>query len=127
VILGGATTIAIAAVVLTPLAGLWFRDVSNLEEGLLALAIPAALILVPTPALSTVISWRHARLVTQRRTRTITAGTVVEIAFIAAVLAIGIAFTGFPAVFVAVAAILAGRLAAVVFLLNVGTADEQRR
>jgi len=127
VALGGAMTIAMAAVVLTPLAGIWFKDVSNLEEALLALAIPAALILVPTPALSTAISWRHARLVMQRRTRTITAGTVVEVAVIAAVLGIGIAFTGFPAVFVAVTAILAGRLAAAAFLLVFGADDAQRR
>jgi hypothetical protein len=124
--LGGAATLLMAAVVLTPLAGLWFSDVSNLDEALLALAIPAALLLVPTPALSMMISWRHARLVTCRRTRIVTAGTVVEVGVIAGVLAAGIAFTGFPAVFVAVAAILAGRLSAVAFLLAFGSGDEQR-
>ena len=125
--LGGVATLAMAAVVLTPLAGLWFEDVSNLEAKLLALAIPAALILVPTPALSTAISWRHARLVVLRRTRTITAGTVVEIGVIATILAIGIAFTAVPAVFVAVGAVLGGRVAAAAFLLTAGNAGEQRR
>jgi hypothetical protein len=125
--LGGVTTIAMAAVVLTPLAGLWFRDVSNLGESLLALAIPAALLLVPTPALSTVISWRHGRLVTGRATRIITAGTIIEVGVIAVALAIGINLTEVPAVFVAVTAVLAGRLSAAAFLLAIRPPDERRR
>jgi hypothetical protein len=125
--LGGAATLAMAAVVATPLAGLWFRDVANLDAELLALAIPAALILVPAPALSTAISWRHARLVSCRRTRLVTAGTVVEVGAIAATLAAGIALAPFPAVFAAAAALLAGRLAAAGFLLATGAGDRRGR
>jgi progressive ankylosis protein len=117
IVLGGSTTAAMAIVALTPLGGLWFEDVSNLTPTLLALAIPAVLVLVPTPALSTAVCFLHARLVATRRTRVITAGTVIEVATVAAVLAGGIALTRLPAVFVAVAAILSGRLAATVFLV----------
>jgi hypothetical protein len=125
--LGGASVLAMAAVVLTPLAGLWFAGAAGLRTDLVALAISATLILVPTPALSTVISWRHARLVTARRTRSITTGTLVEIAVIGAVMAGGIALAPLPAVLVAAIAVLAGRLAAAAFLLGVRAADEQRR
>ncbi len=117
--LGAVLSGAMALVVLTPLGRLWFGGIAHLSPALLALAIPAALFLVLTPALSTTVCFQHAGLVLHRRTRMITAGTVVEVLVIAVVLFSGIALTDFPAVFVAVAAILAGRLAASGFLLGV--------
>lgn len=119
--LGGVTSGAMALVVLTPLGRFWFEGISHLVPALLALAIPAALLLVPTPALSTTLCFQHARFVMRRRTRAITAGTVVEVAVIAAILTLGIAETKFPAVFVASAAILGGRIAATLFLLAVAS------
>lgn len=114
--LGGISAAAMALVVISPLAGLWFEDVSNLTPELLALAVPAALILVPTPALSNAVCWMHARYVTARRTRPVTAGTAIEVATVAAVLAAGISLTEIPAVYVAVTAVVAGRAAATGFL-----------
>lgn len=117
--LGATMSGAMALVVLTPLGRFWFGEVAHLVPALLALALPAALLLVPTPALSTAVCFQQARLVSRRRTRVLTAGTVVEVATIASVLSLGISRSGFPAVFVAVAAILAGRIAATTFLLLV--------
>jgi hypothetical protein len=115
--LGALSSLAMAAVVLTPLGVLWFEDVSNLTPELLGLAVPAALILVPTPALSMIVSWMHARFVMQRRTRFITVGTSIEGAVIAAVLAMGIGLSDTAGILVAAAAFTSGRLAAAVFLL----------
>jgi len=126
-VLGGASSAGMALVVLTPLAALWFEGISGLESGLVALAVPASLILAATPGLAMVISWRHGRLVTQRRTRAITAGTVIEVCTIAATMAAGMALTDYPGVLIAVAAILAGRLSAAAFLLAVGDGEPTPR
>ena len=117
VLLGGLSSLAMAAVVLTPAAGLWFAGVTGLDRELVPLARRAAAVLVLTPAAATVLVWMHARLVLLRTTRLVTVGTLVELAVLTATLFAGISFSRVPAAIVATTAILAGRSAGALFLL----------
>lgn len=117
-LLGGISSVAMAAVVLTPAAGLWFAGVTGLEAELVPLARRAAAILILTPAAATVLVWMHARLVMLRTTRLVTLGTLVELAVLGGTLFAGISFSRVPAAIVATSAILAGRSAGALFLLG---------
>jgi hypothetical protein len=116
-LLGGLSSFAMAAVVLTPAAGLWFAGVTGLDSELVPLARRAAAVLVLTPAAATVLVWMHARLVLLRTTRLVTLGTLVELSVLAVTLFAGITFSRAPAAIVATTAILAGRSSGALFLL----------
>ncbi len=116
-LLGGLSSLAMAAVVLTPAAGLWFSGVTGLDSALVPLARRAAAVLILTPAAATVIVWMHARLVMLRTTRLVTVGTLVELTVLAVTLFAGIRFSDLPAAIVATSAVLAGRSAGALFLL----------
>ena len=123
--LGALSSLAMAAVVLTPAAGLWFAGVTGLGADLVPLAHRAAAVLILLPAAAAAIVWAHARLVMLRTTRLVTWGTVVELAVVAAALGTGIAFTRVPAAVVASASILAGRCTGALFLLAARAARPQ--
>jgi hypothetical protein len=116
-LLGGLSSLAMAAVVLTPAAGLWFAGVTGLDAGLVPLARRAAVVLILTPAAATVLVWMHARLVMLRTTRLITVGTLVELTVLGGTLLAGVTLTRIPAAIVATSAVLAGRCSGAVFLL----------
>ena len=124
--LGGLSSLAMAAVVLTPAAGLWFAGVTGLGADLVPLARRASAILILLPAAAAVVIWNHARLVMLRTTRLVTLGTVVELTVIAAALGAGIAFTRVPAAIVASASVLAGRCTGALFLLAARAARQPR-
>jgi hypothetical protein len=115
--LGGLASAAMALVVLTPAAGLWFAGVTGLDPELVPLARSSATLLVLMPAFSTVLVFQHAHLVLLRTTRLVTLGTLVELSVLAATLFAGIGFSRLPAAVVATAAVLAGRAAGALFLL----------
>ncbi|MCK6684532.1 MAG: hypothetical protein L6R30_19195 [Thermoanaerobaculia bacterium] len=115
--LGGLSSLAMAAVVLTPAAGLWFEGVTGLGADLVPLARRSAAVLVLLPAAAAAVVWAHARLVMLRTTRLVTWGTVIELTVIATSLGAGIRFSSLPAAIVASASILAGRCTGAVFLL----------
>ncbi len=117
VFLGGLSSLAMAAVVLTPAAGLWFATVTGLGPDLVPLARRAAAVLIAMPLAAAVVVWMHARLVLLRTTRLVTWGTVLELIVIATALFTGITFGRAPAAIVATTAILAGRWAGALFLL----------
>ena len=115
-VVGGLSSLAMGAVVLTPAAGVWFAGVTGLDGALVPLARRAAAILVLTPAAATVLVWAHANLVLARTTRLVTVGTLVELAVLGVALLGGIRFSDLPAAIVAASAILAGRIAGALFL-----------
>ncbi len=106
----------LALVAFTPVAGLWFEDVSGLPEPLAALATAPARISVPLGALTVLLAFQHAVLVQARRTRQITAASVVEVAGIAVLFALlGWRFDVFGAS-AAMLALVGGRVLANAFL-----------
>jgi hypothetical protein len=93
-------------------------DVAGLSPHLVTLAQRAAIILIPTPAITTLIVWMHARMVMRKTTHLVSYSTLLEVAALALTLLLGIAFIPVPAVYIAMTAILLGRLTAASFLLG---------
>jgi len=73
-------SLGMGIIAFTPLAQVWFRDISNLGEGLIAFALAPTRILTLLPALSVLLSLQRAILVADRKTAPLTWGTLVEIA-----------------------------------------------
>jgi len=105
-----------AAVTATPLARVWFGDVSGLAPDLIAFAILPALIIMPLPALTALQSYQRGVLVNARRTAPATWATALEIAVVAVAFPLLTAAFGWTGVVSSGVAFVAGRLAAVLFL-----------
>lgn len=117
--LGVATSLGLAAIAATPLAGVWFQSISGLSPELTRAAILPALILIPLPGLSVLQSLQRGILVTTRRTAPVTWATALEIGVVALGFPVLTTLFGWPGVVSAVAAFVAGRLAAVLYLTPV--------
>ncbi|MGE5234831.1 MAG: hypothetical protein ACM3O7_00610 [Acidobacteriota bacterium] len=115
-LLGVATSGVLAVIAFTPLAGAWFEGVSGLSPALARLALLPLRILVLLPALEVLLSLQRALLVTARRTRRITAATLLEVAVLVAALAIGTGPLAMVGVTATACAAMLGRLAANSFL-----------
>lgn len=107
-----------ALVALTPLSSFWFVTVSGLTPELAAYAILPAVILVPIPAMSVLLSFQRSLLVVGRRTRPITLATALEVGGIALLFPILGWKLGWIGVTAAAVAILLGRVAANSFLVG---------
>ena len=125
--LGLVTSGALALVAITPLAVLWFEVVSGLTPELARFAILPTLILAPLPLASVVLSFVRALLVTSRRTQPITIATIIEVATVG--LTFPLLSQGFDMVGVTAAAssFLAGRTAALVWLIPVTVRQVRRQ
>jgi len=109
---------AAAALILTaytPLLGLWLGGVSSLSPELAAVAALPVRLLALQPALTVAQCFQRALLVAARRTRVVTAATVVEVAVIASVLGAGVHGFGWVGAVAAAAALLCGRATSVLF------------
>jgi hypothetical protein len=111
------TSGTLALMVFTPLLGFWLETVAGLAPDLARFAwLPVALIIL-LPAITAATCFQRALLVVARTTRPITWASGVEVAGIAATLFALTRFAGWVGAVAAVAAMVAGRLAAMVYLL----------
>jgi hypothetical protein len=108
--LSGLSALAMAAIVFTPLASVWFRTLSGLSAELTAFALTPARILVLLPALSVTLSLQRAILVHGRNTAPITWATALEIGGIVAALWFGTAGLNLVGATAAAMAFIAGRV-----------------
>jgi progressive ankylosis protein len=125
--LAAASALALGAVLFTPLGPVWFGTVSGLTPDLAAFAIVPARVMALVPALDYLLSVQRARLVLARRTRIITAATIVEAIVIAVVLSVGIGSLHLVGAIVAASAVLSGRLCGNLFLLAPGVVKPRAR
>ena len=125
--LGLASSVGLALVALTPLAGIWFEAISGLAPDLARFAIVPTIVLIPIPLLSVILSFQRGILVVAHETRPITWATAIEV--------IGIVI-GFPilgwklgmvGVTAATLAFLVGRSAGIVYLLRPSVRVVQRQ
>jgi len=116
--LGFAATAGIALIAFTPLATLWFRDISGLDAGLASFAIPPVQLLVLMPATSVLLAVQRAVLVSNRRTVSITQATILEVVLIFLVLFVSIVLFDAVGAIAAALAVLLGRLGANAFLTH---------
>jgi hypothetical protein len=109
-------SLGFAVIVTTPLARVWFGEVSGLAPALVDFAILPALILIPLPALTGLQSYQRGVLVLARRTAPATWATALEIGIIAVAFPLLTAAFGWTGVVSSGVAFVVGRLAAVGFL-----------
>ena len=123
-ILVSGVTLALAVVLFTPLAEVWFRRVSGLPPDLSAFALAPARLLVLLPAMEYWLSYQRSRLILNGQTRVITAATAIEVSGIAFLLFICIGWLGMIGVVAGSVAQLSGRLSSNVFLFAASRAEK---
>jgi hypothetical protein len=87
-------------VIATPLAGLWFGQVSALSQDLVRMALPAMWLALPLPALTVLQSWFQGNLLHSRQTRVITESVALFLVVCTAILAAGVVWGKFPGLMV---------------------------
>lgn len=115
--LGAATTAGMAAVAFTPMADVWFVQISGLTRELTDVALTPTRVIVLLPALSVLLSLQRAILVQGRRTRPITVATTIEVVSVGVLFVVfgfGLDWVGATAAF---AAFLGGRTASNLYLI----------
>ena len=122
--LGLALTAIAAAVILTPLAGLWFQRVAGLPDELIRLARVPAMLLVGVPLLTALTSWLRGVLVHRGLTTAITVATAINISVLLGIVLGGARLWSGPGVITAAVALSASLLAEVGYL---GVASGGRR
>jgi hypothetical protein len=123
--LAGMSAIALGGILFTPLGRVYFTAVSGLSGALAAFAAGPARVLALLPALDYLLSLQRARFVLMRRTRIITAGTVVEAAAIVMALGVGIGMLNLVGAMAAAAAILLGRVSGNLLLVSVALVSKR--
>ena len=71
--------VGLSLIAWTPLAGVWFRDVSGLTDELAAFALTPTRILAVIPGLTALLSFQRAVMVIRTTTNRITWATIIEV------------------------------------------------
>lgn len=105
-------TLAVALLVAgTPLAGLWFRDVSGLAPRLAGLARWGIWFGILIPAFGVLQNWYVGNLVHRRRTRSVTESVAIFLVVSGILLGLGVLWDGATGLFVGLGAFTVGSLA----------------
>ncbi len=102
----------LALIAFTPLAMVWYHDVSGLSSELARFSLTPTRILVLMPGLTVLLSFQRSLLVNNKRTTPITVATAIEVLTIVVVLFIMIRLFDFIGIIAAALALLGGRLLA---------------
>ncbi|SHJ29036.1 Na+-driven multidrug efflux pump [Malonomonas rubra DSM 5091] len=116
VCLGLSTSCALSLIAFTPLAELWFRDLSGLSQHLSDFATPALQIMAIFPAFTVLVCWQRAILIDGRITRPVSIATAVEASGIFSLLTLSMLYFPIPGAVAASIAYAVGRLLAVLLL-----------
>ena len=116
--LAAATAAGLGLIAYTPLASIWFQDISGLPPELSVFAFLPAQILAFFPAGSVWMSFQRAVLVHARETTSITWASVAEVATVVIVLAVTIYSLSWVGVVAAATAILLGRVVGNLWLIT---------
>ena len=108
--------VGLSLIAWTPLAGVWFRDVSGLTDQLAAFALTPTRILGVIPGLTALLSFQRAVMVIRTTTNRITWATIIEVVGVVAVMWISISFFDAIGAVAAAAALLIGRIGANLYL-----------
>lgn len=117
--LGTIVTLLISVVAFTPLANLWFINISGLSEELAGLSYLPLKIMILMPALTLLMSFQRSTLVLGGRTGPISVSTAIELLVIVFVLFICISFFNMIGVVAASIAFVSGRVISSMYLLPI--------
>jgi hypothetical protein len=112
-LIAGSTSLVLALIAATPLAGLWFGRVSGLSPQLTQMATTSLWFFLISPALAALQSWFQGTLLNSRYTRAITESVVIFLAVSVIFLAVGVAWGRTPGLYVGAAAVILAMLAQV--------------
>jgi progressive ankylosis protein len=115
-IAGSLSSILLIGITTTPLANIWFHNVSGLSIELTQLSIIPAIVMSVFPALTFLISVQRAVLVYTRTTSPLTTATIIEVGVILIILFIGISYFDLVGVLAATIAYVSGRIIANIYL-----------
>jgi progressive ankylosis protein len=117
--LGIIVTLLISLVAFTPLADLWFINVSGLSEELAGLSYLPLKIMIFMPALTLLMSFQRSTLVLGGKTGPISVSTAIELVVIIFVLFICIGIFNIVGVVAAAISFVAGRVISSIYLLPI--------
>jgi len=117
VILGLGVFLGLSSIAFSPLARLWFSNVSGLPQELISLSYLPLKILVLLPVLTIWISFQRGILVHARNTKPITIATAIELVTIIIVLYVTVFHMLIPGVIAAACAYIIGKLLANLYLV----------
>jgi hypothetical protein len=116
IILISGTTLLFFLIAGTPLALMWFRDISALPLHLTELALNAYWFALPIPALNVLRSWFQGTILTSKQTRGIPESVVVSLSVFIAILAAGILWGDILGLYIAINALSLGTFGQTVWL-----------
>ena len=116
IILAGSLSLILILIAFTPLSYIWFKDISGLSGALSVFASTPLKIMAIIPALTILISFQRAVLVSDKNTRPITWGTAIEFALIVIVMLLCINIFSLVGAIAATTAFVLGRAAANFYL-----------
>ena len=117
IILGILVTIPIMIIAFTPLAGIWFINISGLSKELADLSYLPVKIMIFLPALTVWINFQRSSLIINGTTAPISISTATELIGIIAVLLVCVVFLNFIGVVAASVAFIAGKVISNIFLI----------
>ena len=117
-VLGIGATAGLSLIAFTPLAQVWFRDISGLNETLAQFAGVPIQILAILPALSVLLAFERGLLVHARRNAAITWATLVELVILTVVIGVAINVLDMVGAVAATTAILVGRIASTAWMAS---------
>ena len=116
ILLNVGVAIGLSLIAWTPLAGVWFRDVSGLTDELAAFALIPTRILAIIPGLTALLSFQRAVMVVRNTTNLVTLATIIEVVGAVVVMWVAISFLDAVGAVAAAAALLIGRIGANLYL-----------
>jgi hypothetical protein len=116
ILLNVGVAIGLSLIAWTPLAGVWFRDVSGLTDELAAFALIPTRILAVIPGLTALLSFQRAVMVVRNTTNLVTLATIIEVVGAVVVMWVAISFLDAVGAVAAAAALLIGRIGANLYL-----------
>jgi hypothetical protein len=115
-VLASLTTLALLLIAATPLATLWFRQVSALSPALADLAHASLWLALPIPALNVLQSWYQGALVHKRSTRAISEAVASSLLASSLVLVAGVIWGHMAGLYIGMAGFAIGNLAQTTWL-----------
>lgn len=115
-LLGACASLVLALVALTPLELLWFQQLSGLTPNLAKFAVWPVRLLILYPALEYILSFQRARWILEHRTRIVSIATGIETAVLAIALFVTMNLLSMIGAIGGAIAMLAGRVAASLYL-----------
>ena len=122
VYMGAAVTVLITILAFTPLADLWFVNVSGLSQELADMSYLPLKIMILLPALTVLLNYQRSLLLINRTTGPISAATAIELISIIAILLVCTVFLNMTGVIAAAIAFTVGKGISTLYLLPRQTA-----